>query len=146
MGCTGWTRRISAIGAGRRLLQLGQPDQATVLLDQGIAQLSKSFIRERQIDITYLADALARPGKQRDLEAAAGLGMESLDLAESLNSTRGTDLLRDLYFQMKPHDAVPAVREFLERAMTSATQQVRRGPHGDGQSLVTDVNGLRRQD
>ena len=66
--------------------------------------------------LTQLAEARARPGKQCDLEAAAGLGLESLDLAESLDSTRGTDLLRDLYLRLKPYAKVPAVRDFLERA------------------------------
>ncbi len=105
-----------AIGAGRCLLQLGRPDQAVALLEEGIAQLSDSFIRERQIDITYLADALTRPGKQRDLDAAAALGMQSIDLAESLNSTRGASRLRDLYYQLTPHAKVPAVHDFVERA------------------------------
>lgn len=105
-----------AIGAGRCLLQLHQPDHAVVLLDEGIAQLSESFVRERQVDITYLADALARPGKQCDLDAAAGLGMQSIDLAESLNSTRGTGLLRDLCLRMTPYGELPVVRDFLERA------------------------------
>lgn len=63
-----------------------------------------------------MADALARPGKQCDLDAAAGLGMQSIDLAESLNSTRGTGLLRDLCFRMKPYGELPVVRDFLERA------------------------------
>lgn len=55
------------------------------------------------------------PGKQCDLEAAAGLGMQSIDLAESLDSTRGADLLHDLYRRLKPHGKVSVVREFLER-------------------------------
>ncbi|MGH3974862.1 MAG: hypothetical protein ACRDS9_16270 [Pseudonocardiaceae bacterium] len=59
---------------------------------------------------------LARPGKQRDLDAAAGLGMQSIDLAESLNSTRGADCLRDLYYQLRPHSTVPALQDFIERA------------------------------
>ncbi len=101
--------------AGMCMLDLGQPDQAVVLLDEGIAKFSNSFVRDRQIFVTCLADARARPGKQHDLDAAVELGMESLNLAESLNSTRGTALLRNLYFQMKPHNTVPAVREFLER-------------------------------
>ncbi|HET9253632.1 MAG TPA: helix-turn-helix transcriptional regulator [Pseudonocardiaceae bacterium] len=104
------------IGAGRCLLRLDRPDQAAVLLDEGINQLSESFIRERQVDTTYLAEALARPGKQRDLDAAAALGMQSISLAESLDSTRGTGLLRDLSHRLTPHAEVPAVRDFLERA------------------------------
>ncbi|MGH4019413.1 MAG: hypothetical protein ACRDT0_09300, partial [Pseudonocardiaceae bacterium] len=104
-----------AISAGNCLLQVGQAEQAAAMLHEGLGQLSQSRMRDRQVYTTYLADARTRPGKQRDLDAAAGLGLQSLDLAESLNSTRGTDLLRDLYFRMKAHDTVPAVREFLER-------------------------------
>jgi hypothetical protein len=104
------------ISAGNCFLQLGEVDQAAVLLNDGIAGFSEAFVRDRQIHLTQLADALTRPGKQRDLEAAAGLGIESITLAESLDSTRGTGLLRDLYFRMKPHSEVPAVRDFLERA------------------------------
>jgi transcriptional regulator with XRE-family HTH domain len=105
-----------AINAGHFLLLLGQPDQAVALLDEGIAQFSETFVRDRQICLTHLADALARPGKQHDLDAAAELGMQSIDLAETLDSTRGAGRLRDLYLRMKPHGEVPAVRDFLERA------------------------------
>ncbi len=104
------------ITAGNCRLLLGQAEQGAVLLDKGIAELNESFVRDRQLHLTQLAEARARPGKQCDLEAAAGLGMESLDLAGSLDSTRGADLLRDLYLRMKPHNKVPAVRDFLERA------------------------------
>jgi tetratricopeptide (TPR) repeat protein len=104
------------ITAGSCLLQLGQADHAATMLNEGIAQFSGSFVRDRQVYTTYLADALARPGKQRDLEAAARLGIQSIDLAETLHATRGAGLLRDLYVQMTPHGKVPAVRDFLERA------------------------------
>ncbi|MGH3693148.1 MAG: hypothetical protein ACRDRX_03975, partial [Pseudonocardiaceae bacterium] len=105
-----------AIESGVCLLQLGQADHAAARLHEGLAQLSESFVRQRQIDITYLADALARPGKQRDLDAAAALGMESIELAESLDSTRGAGRLRDLYYQLSPYTKVPAVHDFVERA------------------------------
>lgn len=42
--------------------------------------------------------------------------MQSIDIAESLESHTGAGHLRDLYFRMKPHGDVPAVRDFLERA------------------------------
>jgi len=105
-----------AVGAGNCHLLLGQPDQAATLLSEGIAQFSASFVRDRQLYVTRLAEARARPGKQRDLDAAAVLGMESIDLAETLDSNTGADHLRDLYLRLKPHGTVPAVREFLERA------------------------------
>ena len=102
--------------AGTHLLELGQAEQAVALLDEGSAQFSASLIRDRQIYLARQAEARTLPGKQRDLEAAAGLGMESLDLAEGLDSIRGLGRLRDLYLRMKPHNTVPAVRDFLERA------------------------------
>ena len=60
--------------------------------------------------------ALAQPGPQRDLDAAAERGMVAIDLAESLDSARGNRRLRDLSLQMKPHAKVPAVGDFLNRA------------------------------
>ncbi|MGH3812575.1 MAG: hypothetical protein ACRDUV_08980 [Pseudonocardiaceae bacterium] len=101
--------------AGNCLLEIGRPDQAAVMLNEVIAQLSVPFVRNQWYFVTRLADALARPGKQRDLDAAAGLGMQSIDLAESLDS-HTVGRLRDLCFQMQPHGTVPAVRDFLERA------------------------------
>ncbi len=104
------------VNTGTCLLKLGQPDQAVVLLDEGIAQFSAPFVRDRQICVTQLADARARPGKQHDLDAAVESGMESLDLAESLDSMRGLGYLRDLCLRLKPYAKVPAVGDFLERA------------------------------
>lgn len=104
------------VEAGDCLLRLEQPDQATPLLREGIALFDESFIRDRQLYTVHLADALARPGKQRDLDAAAGLGMQSLDLTENLESNTGTGHLNDLYYRMKPHAETPAVRDFLDRA------------------------------
>ncbi|MGH3567767.1 MAG: hypothetical protein ACRDRH_17405 [Pseudonocardia sp.] len=66
--------------------------------------------------MTRLAQVRAHPGKQRDLDAAATLGMESIDLAGSLESATGLGHLHDLYLRMKPHANVPAVQGFLERA------------------------------
>jgi hypothetical protein len=51
-----------AVNAGTYLLELGQPDQAVALLNEGIAQFSASFVRDRQIYITHLANA---PGQAR---------------------------------------------------------------------------------
>ncbi|MGH3821359.1 MAG: hypothetical protein ACRDRA_00710 [Pseudonocardiaceae bacterium] len=104
------------VEAGDSLLLLGRADQAAGLLDEGIALFDESFVRDRQIYLTHLADALARPGKQRDLNAAADRGITAIELAETLHSTLGVNLLRDLYHQMTPHAKVPAVADFLERA------------------------------
>lgn len=110
------TEAVTLVEAGDSLLQLGQADQAAALLEEGIALFDDSFARDRQIYSVHLADALTRPGKQRDLDAAANRGMAAIQLVESLDSTLSVDLLRDLYHQMKPHAKVPAVQEFLDRA------------------------------
>jgi len=112
-----WVRpaEITA-SAGECLLRLGQADQAAACMEQGIALFDTPFDRDRQYYVAHLAEALARPGKQRDLDAAAGNGIEAIRLAEHLSSARSVDLIRDLTRLMKPHAQVPAMREFLERA------------------------------
>jgi len=104
------------LNAGTCLLDLGRADQAAVLLGEGITQFSAPFVRDRQQYMARLADARARPGKQHDLDAAVALGMESLDLAESLDSRLGRGPLSNLCLHLKPHNKVPAVRDFLDRA------------------------------
>jgi hypothetical protein len=63
-----------------------------------------------------LTDVLARPAKQRDLDAAAARGIEAIQLVETLDSTRSIGLIRDLCQQLAPHTKVPAVRDFVARA------------------------------
>jgi hypothetical protein len=104
------------VEAGDSLLLLGHADQAAGMLNEGLALFDDSFVRDRQIYLTHLADALTRPGKQRYLAAAADRGIAAIELAESLDSTLGVDLLSDLYRQMKPHAKVSAVADFLDRA------------------------------
>jgi len=110
------TPAVTMAEAGWCLLRLGQPDRATALLGDGIAMFGESFVRDRQIYLIHLATALARPGPQRDLEAAADRGLAAVRLAESVTSTLGIDRLRDLSLQMQPHASVPAVGNFLEQA------------------------------
>jgi hypothetical protein len=102
--------------AGECLLQLGQPDRAVVLIDEGIAMFDAPFDRDRQYYLTYLAEARAQPGRQRDLDAAASKGIEAIQLAEGLSSTLNVDRIRSLTRLMKPHSKIPAVQDFLERA------------------------------
>ena len=111
-----WVRpaEITA-SAGECLLQLGQADRAVTLLDQGIVMFDAPFDRDRQYYLTHLAEALARPGKQCNLDAAAGKGIEAIHLAESLSSTLSVDRVSSPSRQLKLHAKLPAVQEFLER-------------------------------
>ena len=97
-------------------MQLGKADQAAAMLEEGIALFDESFVRDRRNYLIRLAEALAHPGSQRDLDAAAEHGIAALNLSESLDSTRDIGRIHDLYSQMKPHAAMPAVRDFLDRA------------------------------
>jgi hypothetical protein len=83
-------------GAGRCLLQLGKADQAAAMLEEGIALFDESFVRDRTNFLIRHAEALAHPGPQHDLDAAAGRGMAALNLSQNLDSTRGVGRLRDL--------------------------------------------------
>jgi hypothetical protein len=105
-----------AAHSGRALLRLGRADQAVRPITDGVRQLDDSMVRDRQIYLTDWAEALVRPGRQRDVEQAASRGLEAVTLAEELTSTRATQRIRDLRKQMRPHAKVPIVREFLERA------------------------------
>jgi hypothetical protein len=60
-------------------------------------------------------EALLRPGKQRDLDAVAGKGIEAIHLAESPSSARSIERIRDLAQLMQPYVKASAVRELLER-------------------------------
>ncbi len=115
-----WVRPAEiTTSAGDCLLRLGRADQAAALIGQGIAMFDAPFDRDRQLYLTLHTEALLCPGKQRDLDAAAGKGIEAIHLAERLSSTRSVERIRDLTRLMKPHVKVPAVQEFLERAKRS---------------------------
>ncbi|MGH3695592.1 MAG: helix-turn-helix transcriptional regulator [Pseudonocardiaceae bacterium] len=104
------------VEAGNSLLQLGRADRAAIMLEEGLASFDESFARDRQLYLVHSADALSRPGKQRDLDAAAHQGMTAIELAKSLDSTLSVNLLDSLYHQLTPHAKVRAVRDFLDRA------------------------------
>jgi tetratricopeptide (TPR) repeat protein len=112
-----WVRpaEITA-SAGECLLRLGQAEQAAALLDQGLSLFDPAFDCDRQYYLIRLAEALARPGRHRDLEAATVKGIEAIDLAERVSSPLNGDRIHDLAHKLRPHASVPAVQNFLERA------------------------------
>lgn len=101
---------------GNCLRQLGHNDQAVVIFEDCLATFDDSLPRGHQGYLTGLADTLARPGPQRDLDAAASRGMEAINLAEGLDSILSIARIRDLSQLLMPYVKVPAVQEFLERA------------------------------
>ncbi|MGH3929713.1 MAG: helix-turn-helix transcriptional regulator [Pseudonocardiaceae bacterium] len=112
-----WVNPANMTGeVGNSLRQAGQADRAVVVLDEAIALFDDSLPRDSMGYLIHLAKALAMPGKQRDLDAAAARGMEAIEIVESMDSTRSVILIRDLCQQMAPHAKVPAVRDFVARA------------------------------
>lgn len=101
---------------GNALRQLGHAEQAATVLENGIAMFDGSRPRDHAFYLIDLADVRARPGKQYDLDAAAGLGLEAIQLTENLDSGRCVGLIRNLYHQLTPDATVPAVGDFLDRA------------------------------
>jgi tetratricopeptide (TPR) repeat protein len=101
---------------GNALRQLGHAEQAATVLENSIALFDNSLPSSRAGYLIALADVRARPGKQRDMEAAAARGMEAIGLVENLDSARLTGLIRALSHQLTPHAKVPAVGDFVERA------------------------------
>jgi hypothetical protein len=104
------------VNTGDCLLQIGRFDQAVAMLAEGIGQFNESFVRDRQIYITHLAGTLARSGKQRALDVAAGLGMESIDLTESLDSNNGLGRMRLLGSSTESGDGVTKMADSVGRS------------------------------
>jgi hypothetical protein len=113
-----WVSQANMTGeVGNALRQLGHTEQAAAVLENSIALYDDSLPSGGYAGyLIALADVLVRPGKQRDLDAAADRGMEAIQLVENLDSARLVDLIRTLSHQLTPHAKVPAVGDFLERA------------------------------
>jgi tetratricopeptide (TPR) repeat protein len=100
--------------AGEALLQAGQPQRAEPFLERGIGALpADRHVGDQQVFLTRLASAQLQNGK---LDGAAASGLRALDLATQRSSQRSIGQIRTLYRQMKPHGAVAAASEFLDRA------------------------------
>jgi hypothetical protein len=116
------TPAVITTGTGDCLLQLGQANRAVTLINQGLAMFEAPFDRDRQLYLTDLAEAFARPGKHRDLESTANKGIEAIQLAENLSSTRSINRIRYLMQLMQPHAKIRPVRDFLEQARSFVVQ------------------------
>jgi len=112
-----WVNQAHMTGElGNALRQLGRTEQAAAVLENSIAMFDYSLPSSRAGYLIALADVLARPGKQRDLDVAASRGMEAIQLVENLDSARLVGLIRTLSHQLTPHATVPAIGDFVERA------------------------------
>lgn len=73
----------------------------------------RQYARGRQFNLALLAVAHAQNGEP---EEAARVGLDAVEAAEGLYSSRARDYLADLANRLSPHVGLPAVRDFTERA------------------------------
>lgn len=74
--------------------------------------MDAGYVRGRQFNLALLAVAHAQAG---DPEPAGMIGLQAVELAERLQSTRAVDYLRDLAGRLAAHVGVAEVDEFQER-------------------------------
>jgi hypothetical protein len=76
-------------------------------------EMDARYVRGRQFNLALLAKAHAQDG---DVEQAASVGMDAVEVAEGLRSARSIDYLRDLADRLAPYAGLPAVDDFVDRA------------------------------
>jgi hypothetical protein len=72
--------------------------------------MDNRYVRGRAFNLSLLATAHVGQGEP---EQAAHVGRKALDLTARLSSARSVRYIRDLTRMLKPHAAVPAVRDFI---------------------------------
>ena len=98
--------------AGRCFVELKQPHRAMPLLERALSAYDDDRPREAALYLSWLAEARYQAG---DIEGAANLGCDVLDLVSHTASTRSSDRARHLQHLLRPHRGLPAVDEFQDR-------------------------------
>ena len=97
--------------AGRCYTELGKPKLAEPLLANAIAGYDHALVRESSLYLSWLAEDYIQ---LNDLDQAASIATEALELASRTNSARTDERLRHLAKLLKPHSSVAKVAEFLD--------------------------------
>jgi len=97
--------------AGRCYTELGKPKLAEPLLANAIAGYDHALARESSLYLSWLAEDHIQ---LHDLDQAASIATEALELASRTNSARTDERLRHLAKLLKPHSSVAKVAEFLD--------------------------------
>jgi D-serine deaminase-like pyridoxal phosphate-dependent protein len=98
--------------AGRCFTELAMPLRAEPLLTSVLASYDAARARERSLYLTWLADTYVHA---REIEQAATVAGEALDLAERVNSPRSRDRVQQVGEHLAPYRRAAAVRDFEER-------------------------------
>ncbi|MEV6931696.1 helix-turn-helix transcriptional regulator [Dactylosporangium sp. NPDC051485] len=92
---------------------LGRGDIAQRFAVRSLDMDGRHYARGRQFNLALLAVAHVQSGEP---EEASKVGMQALEAAEGLHSSRARDYLADLADRLAKHVGLPAVREFAELA------------------------------
>jgi transcriptional regulator with XRE-family HTH domain len=113
LGTLGDLCQLAGSMAGRCYVELGLPRRAIPILEQSVAAYDEERPREAALYLSWLAEAHIQAG---DVEHAAALAGQVLDLTHRTASARTVERLRHLCGVLRPHRGGPGVGEFLERA------------------------------
>jgi hypothetical protein len=114
-----WFDRSELLGTvASTHLDFDQPQQAEQAFIQAAALFPQDRVRTHALFLVRQADAQWR---QNDPERACATADRALDLTAEISSHRSNGPLRELSAKMIGHDAIPAVRDFRERAAAMLT-------------------------
>ncbi|WP_236047313.1 XRE family transcriptional regulator [Streptacidiphilus fuscans] len=105
-----------AIMTGRCWAELHRPLRAIPALEGALSRYDDTRARDKALYLSWLASAYLDAG---EVEHAAAITGNVLDLSQGLASTRPAGRSRILLQRLQPHRSVPAVSELLERAPVS---------------------------
>jgi transcriptional regulator with XRE-family HTH domain len=98
---------------GHCFTALGRGDIAQRFATRSLQMDACQYARGRQFNLVLLAVAHVQAGEP---EEAARVGVQAVDAAEALRSSRARDYLADLADRLSKHVGLSAVRDFAERA------------------------------
>lgn len=123
--------REQRIIEGRSWAVLRRPLRAVPILESALAEYEDHHARDKALYLMWLAGAYVDAG---ELEAAARTAARALDLSENVASARPTRLATEVVRQLRPHTAVAAVRDLLDRADSAGTGPAPRRRAAEGHS------------
>ncbi|MEU6351618.1 transcriptional regulator [Streptomyces sp. NPDC047072] len=111
-----WFNEAEILGArGSSHRDMAQPGPAAAEFARVHALIDPAHVRTTALYRARQADALLDQG---EVERACEAASHALDLTEGISSHRSTGPLLDLSKRLAPYGAIPAARDFRERART----------------------------
>ncbi|MFD8847671.1 XRE family transcriptional regulator [Streptomyces sp. NPDC059604] len=104
------------VDSGQCLLDLGEPERARGLIEEGTALLPGARDKTRAVFLSYEAGSLLRAG---EADQAATTAMQSLTLATKIGAPRCVALVRDLAPGFKKYAGAEGVNDLLEHIRAS---------------------------